>query len=912
MKTSGRTLKHVALVITVVTGLILAPVSTVQAEQIDITGPPGSEAFGTSVTALSNGNIVVTDPLFDAGVTADAGAVYLYDGATGALISVLIGSGANDRIGSGGVVELSNGNFVVLSPHWGGGGAGDAGAVTWGSETSGVSGVVSSGNSLVGSASYDQVGYGPLTTGVMALSNGNYVVNSPYWDNGGTTDAGAVTWGNGTSGTSGEVSAANSLVGSSANDQVGYYDVVELSNGHYVVTSLDWDNGGATDAGAVTWGNGTSGTSGAISAANSLVGSSNDDQVGRYKLIELSNGNYVVSSPDWDNVGAPNAGAVTWADGTSGVSGEVSAANSLVGSAAYDGVGANIYNYVVALSNGNYVVVSRDWDNGGVEDAGAVTWGDGTSGVTGVVSSTNSLVGSSAGDQVGIVVALGDGNYVVSSPYWDNGVVTDTGAVTWVDGTNGITGVIPTADSLVGSSAGDRVGSGGVVELKNGNYVVSSRDWDNGGVTDVGAVTWVDGTSGTSGLVSAANSLVGSSPDDRVGGVIPLSNGHYLVLDTYWDNGGATDAGAVTWADGTSGITGVVSAANSLVGSTAYDQVGWGVVELSNGNYVVRSRSWDNGTATDAGAVTWGNGTSGVSGAVSAANSLVGSSANDQIGALSIGGVVALGNGNYVVSSPNWDNGGVTDAGAVTWGDGTSSITGVVSSTNSLVGSSAGDQVGSGTSGVMELNTGHYVVSSRNWDNGGATDAGAVTWGDGTSGTSGAVSAANSLVGSTAGDQVGAVIPLSNGHYVVSSLSWDDGWAMDAGAVTWGNGTSGITGVVSSTNSLVGSSAADVVGEGGVVELSNGHYVVSSPRWDNGGTTDAGAVTIGWGTIGARGPITSTNSVRGTTADGGDSMVFDYDYVNNQLVVGRPADNTVTLLRFSRIYLPLVLKNVAP
>ena len=34
----------------------------------------------------------------------------------------------------------------------------------------------------------------------------------------------------------------------------------------------------------------------------------------------------------------------------------------------------------------------------------------------------------------------------------------------------------------------------------------------------------------------------------------------------------------------------------------------------------------------NAGAVTWGNGTTGVSGAVSAANSLVGSTASDQVG----------------------------------------------------------------------------------------------------------------------------------------------------------------------------------------------------------------------------------------------------------------------------------------
>ena len=57
---------------------------------------------------------------------------------------------------------------------------------------------------------------------------------------------------------------------------------------------------------------------------------------------------------------------------------------------------------MTALSNGHYVVSSPFWDIGAVADAGAVTWGDGTSGVTGAVTVTNSLVGSQAGDQVGI------------------------------------------------------------------------------------------------------------------------------------------------------------------------------------------------------------------------------------------------------------------------------------------------------------------------------------------------------------------------------------------------------------------------------------------------------------------------------------------------------------------------------
>jgi Repeat of unknown function (DUF5650) len=56
--------------------------------------------------------------------------------------------------------------------------------------------------------------------------------------------------------------------------------------------------------------------------------------------------------------------------------------------------------------------------------------------------------------------------------------------------------------------------------------------------------------------------------------------------------------------------------------------------EVSPHNYVVASRHWDDGLASDFGAVTWGSGTTGVHGAVSAANSLVGTVTTDQVGIL--------------------------------------------------------------------------------------------------------------------------------------------------------------------------------------------------------------------------------------------------------------------------------------
>ncbi len=756
---------------------------------VDPDPAPGNQ-FGAAVVVLSTGNVVVTAPDDNAGGTG-AGAVYLFNGTTGALISTLIGSHAGDNIGSGGVTALADGNYVVESPNWTNGAAADLGAVTWGSGTAGASGPVSATNSLVGSTANDSVG----SSGVAALPDGNYVVDSPTWSNGAAANAGAVTWGSGTAGVSGPVSATNSLVGSTAGDSVGGNGVTALSNGNYVVDSPTWTNGAAASAGAVTWGSGTAGISGPISATNSLVGSTANDQVG--------------------------------GDGGSGDSG--------------DGV--------TALSNGNYVVNSPDWTDAAAAVVGAVTWGSGTAGVSGPVSATNSLVGSTDGDSVGFgVTALSNGNYVVSSPFWTNGAAASAGAVTWGSGTAGVSGAVSAENSLVGSTANDDVGGGagdGVTALTNGNYVVTSPGWTNGAAASAGAVTWGSGTAGVSGPVSATNSLVGSTANDSVGtSVMPLSNGSYVVSSLYWNNA----AGAATWGSGTAGVSGPVSVTNSLVGSSANDSVGnGGVTPLSNGNYVVDSPTWTNGAAANAGAVTWGSGTAGVSGPVSATNSLVGSTANDSVG-FDIGFVTALSNGNYVVDSPGWTNGAAASVGAVTWGSGTAGVSGPVSATNSLVGTTANDQVGFG--GVTPLSNGNYVVTSPDWNNGPAGEAGAVTWGSGTAGVSGPVSATNSLVDSTANDDVGnSVIALSNGNYVVDSSTWANGTAADAGAVTWGSGTAGISGPISATNSLVGSTANEYVGGtandnigsgnaavnyGGVTALSNGNYVVSSPNWNNG------------------------------------------------------------------------------
>lgn len=86
---------------------------------------------------------------------------------------------------------------------------------------------------------------------------------------------------------------------------------------------------------------------------------------------------------------------------------------------------------------------------------------------------------------------------------------------------------------------------------------------------------------------------------------------------------------------------------------------------------------------------------------------------------------------------------------------------------------------------------------------------------------------------------VSRIIALSNGSYVVLSPRMG---SSGIGAVTWSNGLVNGSGTVSSTNSLTDSSLADNTTR--ITELSNGNYVVSKSDWNNGALLNAGQVRI--------------------------------------------------------------------
>lgn len=667
----------------------------------DLVPPAGSGRFGTKVVFLPNGNLVVTDPLYDAAPTlSDVGAVYLYSPA-GILISRVTGSTAGDGVGSGGIYLVGEANFVIHSPKWSNTGATGAGAVTWVSGTGGVNATVSAENSLVGDRTGDALGVyltlpgDPVPPAVTVLPGGNYAVASPKWHQ----QDGAVTWGDGLTGVRGVVSATNSLVGTHGpgGQSAGAGGLTVLSNGHLVISSTG-------ERGAATWAADSTALLGVISESNSLMAEESIPAMGPV-VTALTDGNFVTSWSAYSTESLSPGTATLWSDGNTGTGsrGLLPAGKLLLSNNPGD-------THVTALPGGGYAVFSQNWNS----SMGAVTVCAAGGTTTGEVSAENSLVGVADLDHVGTGdvgagggVVLPNGGLVVSSPGFDGG----RGAVTLLPAGVSVTGPVTAANSLVGLQPGDVVGFQGICALEDGNYVVISSHW-SGEFQEEGAITWCSGISPRTGSVTAANSLTGNGAFARAGarGVIALKGRQYVVCSPGWGAvAGLVPIGAVTWMSGDTEGAGVIHAGNSITGSQPGDSVGsGGVTRLVNGNYVIASPAWSGAR----GAVTWADGFRPSAMQVSFSNSLVGHAIGDRIGGTTSFNqslpVTPLANGHYLVASALWQNSGAVSAGAVTWGNGHGGLNGEISAANSLTGTQASQFLGLGN--VLSEADGSYAV----------------------------------------------------------------------------------------------------------------------------------------------------------------------------------------------------------
>ncbi len=163
--------------------------------------------------------------------------------------------------------------------------------------------------------------------------------------------------------------------------------------------------------------------------------------------------------------------------------------------------------------------------------------------------------------------ALHNGNYVVSSGNWDNGDIIDAGAVVLGDGTLGARGVISAGRALVGAKQNDSVGSPGVVPLigSASGFVVVSRNWSAPG-QNPGAITWHPGVGVLAGNISPENSLTEVAMDlgDAHDIASAQSDGSYVVCGS-----APSSALPMTWSRLRASVTGTFATAHSFSGAWA-------------------------------------------------------------------------------------------------------------------------------------------------------------------------------------------------------------------------------------------------------------------------------------------------------------------------------------------------------
>ena len=506
--------------------------------------PLGDRWFRT----LPNGNIVVADPAFSTVGARNLGAVSLFR-PDGTLIQRVEGAREDDALGSGGITVLDNGHYVVSSPSWGGGAFSRAGAVTWGHAEQGLPATISATNSLVGDSSGDEVGGG----GVLALGNGHYLVVSRDWGAGTAVSVGAMTWARGDGSTLGPVSSGNSLIGGARGD-FGQVDLFRFPNGNAIALLPEWNNGPASNAGALLWLESTAPTIGTLSAANALVGAAADDFRDAL-LTPTPNGNVVLSAPNWDAPNGANAGAIIVATGSLRRSGTIGSTNAFIGARQNDRLGSGVvhpdYRGVLALANGDLAVISPNfWSN-----SGAVHRIANAPSSVGVAGVDNMIGGRYANEYVGSggVVPLSNGGLVVLSPRaWSQPTTRlEAGAVTIAPPGFGRIELSAT-NSTFGRAADDRWGSGGAIELTDGRVLVGSPGVDDAGLANAGAISVVSASS--SGGIDPSNSWFGNTAEAGLGAMdlfryrprwAALPNGEALVAVPSYSANGVTRSGVL-------------------------------------------------------------------------------------------------------------------------------------------------------------------------------------------------------------------------------------------------------------------------------------------------------------------------------------------------------------------------------
>ena len=756
-----------------------------------VIGAPGSGVGSSSTEFLPSRNYVVATP----GALGGMGTVEVYDDATGNLIVSVSGNAAGEMLGS--ILDFTtlgfSDTFAVISPTNGGN---NQGAIFFvdGSDGGGVL------NTRTGAIANDMLG----SEGLLALpTTGNFLIPVPLATVASLGNAGSILTVDNTGALIGQAS------GTSAGELFGTnIDLSTLPGNDFLVLSELRDiGGGPADVGAVVRVSGVSGLEQGV-----VTGTTANEQLGTGGLQTLTNGNFVIFSP---NAGGGN-GSVILADGTSaggvGVNMELGRVD---GATPAEFLGTN--RLVVEAPNGNYFIPSRNANNGGAPSAGTLYLADGghTGGGSNLIGQVD---GNSANESLGDSVsyfALPNGDSLLISAFHSPSGLAYAGTVIHVAAQD-LGGGNIIRNRIDGTSANERLGLFGFQQLTNSDrYIIRSPDADPGGIVDAGSLIFVDRSTG-----NTTGRLDGTSANERIGfaALTERTNGNVFVRSTQADVGGATDAGSIILVNSNGGLEGRLDGNNSseFLGS---------IFDLFSvpGTPLVRAPLHNANGQTAAGAIFALSDTN-LGGGNIVQWSVLGTSADENLG--SFGPLVQP--EGLLIQSPDADPGGRVDAGLVAFID---------PATGAEIWRAEGDSAGDRFGQSFFIDNDSLVFVTPDADPNGLMDAGEIR--QITRASGGEV---QRLVGISADERLGGFgsVALPDGRRVFFSPDADVNGIVDAGRMVFFDATGG-TGSTVATNDvlfadtpgndliLTTGSIANALSDGGTLILQANNDITIDP-----------------------------------------------------------------------------------
>jgi hypothetical protein len=624
------------------------------------------------------------------------------------------------------------------------------------------------------------------TAKLMQLNNGHILLTCPYFDDGSNTDAGKIFVLNSKTG-----ALVSSFKGDNINDNFGGSSVIKLSNDNVVVASENDDNAGIVNAGSVKIINPNTGN-----IIFSFYGDNTNDYLGSTRIQEVQPGYLAITSENDTVGGLSQAGTIKIVDINTGL---ITYQQS--GTSAEEKLSSN--GKIFPLSNGNIITKATSAVIAGVKGAGRVRIVNPTTGVV-----LREIVGSGKKDRIGKskITETSNGTIIIAEEKADVAGVKDSGIIYLI---NSSTGSI--LKQISGDSTYDNFGNY-VKELDNGNILVSLKYDDFAGLTNVGSLRILNPTTG-----AEICSIYGDNAYDYFSrNITLLKNGNIVASSPYDDNTGLTNNGSITVINPNN--CNVISQYN---GDDSLDQFSdQGITELENGNIAITSLIDRIGGALR-GTIKVINPSTG-----SLVFQFVATTSND----LSLAKIIELNNQNLVLSTPYEDSGGIVNSGSVRIFSPTGNVL------HQVVGDNASDMIG--RSNFLKTFNDNIVIGSEYDDVNGVSNAGSIKIINTNTGV-----IEFKISGNSPSDFVGRKIEIVNGEQLITKTPTED---------ISGLGSAGSIRIIDLETyqlhySLEGTKVAEQVGQGDSDCIKNQYLmtlICSTPTTDNNGVINSGKVVM--------------------------------------------------------------------